>query len=90
MKKNLSSVKTKSVGNTRLLPHAKIPDPNNYRRFSFSSVNVTVSYDVCHAITTAYLTSIASVFFQECFVAEEFKTGRTLRRKDSIILTPRS
>ena len=46
MKKNHSSVKTKSVGNRGLLPHAKIPDPNNYRRFSFSSVNVTVSYDV--------------------------------------------
>ena len=34
--------------------------------------------------------SIASIFFQECFVAEKFKTGRTLRRKVSIILTPRS
>ena len=45
-KKNNSSVKTKSVGNRGLLPYAKIPDPNNYRRFSFSSVNVTVSYDV--------------------------------------------
>ena len=45
-KKNHSSVKTKSVGNRGLSPHAKIPGPKNYRRFSFSSVNVTVSYDV--------------------------------------------
>ena len=34
--------------------------------------------------------SIASIFFQECFVAEKFKTERTLRIKNSIILTPRS
>ena len=34
-KKNHSSVKTKSVGNRGLLPHAKIPDPNNLGGFLF-------------------------------------------------------
>ena len=33
---------------------------------------------------------IASIFFQECFIAEKVKTGRTLLCKNSIILTPRS
>ena len=34
--------------------------------------------------------SVASIIFQECFVAEKFKTGKILHRKNSIILTPRS
>ena len=33
--------------------------------------------------------SIASIFFQELFRRWKLKTGRTLRRKNSIILTPK-
>ena len=41
------------------------------------------------SIVYFFLCQLLRIFFQELFRRWKFKTGRTLRRKNSIILTPK-